>query len=937
MKAEQAFQQALAVSKRSTRETLIGGGALVGKNVTISKIEPIPGGNRVTFSYTLDDGQARTSTLDVMDGKDGAVGPPGKDGVDGNGILDISKIGSEGLVDTYRISFSDGTHYDHEVHNGRQGQQGIPGPQGKDGPQGRDGQQGIAGPKGNDGYPFLIYKEYADISAFDPDDFPEIGLMFMLRDGDGPTAPVYRYTGDPEAPYSYVTSLSGGESIKGEPGAPGRDGEQGPPGKNGRDGTTYTPKIGAVATVPHGTPASASVSVDEETSEATFNFSIPEGGQGPEGRQGRPGDTGKDGTTPHIGDNRHWFIGDTDTGVSANGLPGAQGEPGQDGEKGEPGRSMVAVRTDGDNNVIATFSDGTEADIGHLDINVSVDFLTSPGFGGLRYHAGKFQYYDKTSDTWIDAQATQDNPILVKIVPQAMQSISGTYDRKLGRNKLKWMEPNDTVIDGQAICVVEKVAIIRKLGSEPEDISDGIQVVQVPRRDFGRYADTWYVDGGFSPGYGDVWHYKAFPVSTTGFVNPSSLNDVPVSCRAATLYGFIIDQKESDPDSMITYIEDNEDLTPAHMDYENDRFDYGDWKDAWFIKGLKPCMLNYDGTVAYELDPDDYTKKKDGTPSDVANADFPGNAMVGIPKVYWKIVDNGDDTANIYICDTKLDGGFVCWSHIDNNGNEIDHCYMPSYYGSLVNDRLRSISGKQALVGTTDREQEIDYAKGNNLPDDIIWYTEVYSDRVLINLLLILIGRSTDTQNVFGAGNNDSSASTSDRGIKKSGTMDKKGLFWGSQDDISGVKVFGMEHWWGNAWRAVAGYVNAGGTQKVKMTYGQSDGSATDGYNLDGSGYIVIPDHALSIHVMGSYLKKVAFTEYGMIPMGVNGSSKTYFCDALWADADKISYVLYGGTTSNKDMVGAFITELENGTAAYWCYGACLSCKPLAPTGGGKT
>ena len=57
-----------------TDESLLGGGSLVGKNVTISSITPIDGGNRVTFSYTLDNGTVKTSTMDVMDGKDGADG-----------------------------------------------------------------------------------------------------------------------------------------------------------------------------------------------------------------------------------------------------------------------------------------------------------------------------------------------------------------------------------------------------------------------------------------------------------------------------------------------------------------------------------------------------------------------------------------------------------------------------------------------------------------------------------------------------------------------------------------------------------------------------------------------------------------------------------------------------------------------------------------------
>lgn len=85
------------------------------------------------------------------------------------------------------------------------------------------------------------------------------------------------------------------------------------------------------------------------------------------------------------------------------------------------------------------------------------------------------------------------------------------------------------------------------------------------------------------------------------------------------------------------------------MDYTKSKFNYGSWENAWFIKGLKPCMLNYDGTVAYELNPNNYEQKKDGTASDIKNVDFPGNAMIGVPKVYWKIINNGDDTATIYI------------------------------------------------------------------------------------------------------------------------------------------------------------------------------------------------------------------------------------------------------------------------------------------------
>ena len=126
--------ETLAAAKKFTSETVLGGGAVVGKNVTISSITPIEGGNRVTFSYTLDNGTVKTSTMDVMDGIDGLPGKDGKDGLngkdgqqgaDGIGISKIEKIGTVDLVDTYRITFTDNSTFDYEVKNGKDGQGGT--------------------------------------------------------------------------------------------------------------------------------------------------------------------------------------------------------------------------------------------------------------------------------------------------------------------------------------------------------------------------------------------------------------------------------------------------------------------------------------------------------------------------------------------------------------------------------------------------------------------------------------------------------------------------------------------------------------------------------------------------------------------------------------------------------------------------------------------
>ena len=68
---------ALAAAKKYTAETVLGGGALKGKNCIIQSITEITGGHRVTFKWTLDDGTEQTGTMDVMDGE-GASSYAGK-------------------------------------------------------------------------------------------------------------------------------------------------------------------------------------------------------------------------------------------------------------------------------------------------------------------------------------------------------------------------------------------------------------------------------------------------------------------------------------------------------------------------------------------------------------------------------------------------------------------------------------------------------------------------------------------------------------------------------------------------------------------------------------------------------------------------------------------------------------------------------------------
>ena len=358
------------------------------------------------------------------------------------------------------------------------------------------------------------------------------------------------------------------------------------------------------------------------------------------------------------------------------------------------------------------------------------------------------------------------------------------------------------------------------------------------------------------------------PDFTAIFPNAEQINDLVAGQHAianairgerknGVVFGFHIDGSESDPELAVTYLGDALGLIPAHMDYSAGKFNYGSWADAFFLP--RPCMLKYDGTVDYYLDRNDYTKKADGTASDIADTAYGGNAMMewGDNGIIWyKVVpDAGDpNSASVYIADHKADDGFVAWSFINNQGQLVPHFYTPIYTGSNDgNGKMRSLSGLAPTTSTT-ATQETTAARSNNADLDILWDTEVLADIILINFLLILMGKSLDTQTVFGQGYHTGASSAAN--LHASGLLNDKGLFFGYNDGSHSVKVFGMENWWGNHWRRYAGHLLVGGTQKVKLTHGTQDGSTDSDYDQTGSGYLTVTG-ATPTGTSSGYISKV--------------------------------------------------------------------------------
>ena len=391
---------------------------------------------------------------------------------------------------------------------------------------------------------------------------------------------------------------------------------------------------------------------------------------------------------------------------------------------------------------------------------------------------------------------------------------------------------------------------------------------------------------------------------------------INVTITAAVRYGYRIKESESDPYARVEYLFDAVGKTPAKMNFSTGIFEYGDWGNEWFITDNKPLMLKYDGTVDYYLDPNDYSKKEDGTVSDVANTSYDGNAMAQFPLVWIKRYSENGYNYEI-ISNVQYDEDYKAYAHTRADGSIADYFYLGLFGASGDSNKLRSIMN-EALATDLTIQQQFTACRANG----INWFYHTWSQREFIRTLLILIGKSTNTQAIFGIGHCDSS--TVDALL--SGTLYNKGQFYGYNSDKLQVKVFHIETLWGDLWHFVAGCINNNGTVYVKMT------PEGQGYQITNTtGYIntgvSLPSES------GTYISNMNCSEYGMLPTAVNGSTSTYYTDGYWVNTSGFCHAMTSAMHDTAAYAGMFTMEVARGYDYHnIATGATLSCEQPVDT-----
>lgn len=385
-------------------------------------------------------------------------------------------------------------------------------------------------------------------------------------------------------------------------------------------------------------------------------------------------------------------------------------------------------------------------------------------------------------------------------------------------------------------------------------------------------------------------------------------------------YGFKIDKQDVNPDTRVTYLYDAVGMTPAYMDFASGTFNYGSWGGVWFVKNNRPVALKFDGTVDYELNHTDFTKKLDGTASDVSDSTYAGNFMSEMPTVYVKRWE--DDRYNyIVFSDMQYDSDYQAQAHTNENGVVNSAIYLPMFKGSVdSNNRMRSIMGTYPS-GNTTGTNEVTYASNCGTGWQI-W------DKAKVDLimdLIILITKSTNCRAKIGNGDctTYNSSDTTNYGKMKSGyetdgtTRSANAQFHGSDGtDVSDygkhhMSAFFIEDLWGNRWDRVLGFNLVNNVYKVKMTAPYSLNSDSSYETLS-----VLPPSSTE-----GWLKNISSGTYGDIPAEVGATRSTGFANYFYKNKSDTRLSLFGGLCSHGLTVGRYWSLNNYSGASTWGIG----------------
>lgn len=347
----------------------------------------------------------------------------------------------------------------------------------------------------------------------------------------------------------------------------------------------------------------------------------------------------------------------------------------------------------------------------------------------------------------------------------------------------------------------------------------------------------------------------------------------------ANVYGFIENMAEMDCSKRITYIDANKNYSPMTIDLSGTHgATYNEWSNFPIITENKPCMVKYNGIKDYELDPTDYSKKLDGTSSDVANTSYNGGAYSWLPKIYKKTVIQGNYRTVEFSFEPRP--GFIAQGFIDEEEREMPGLWLPMFYGTEITQ-----NGKVKLMSlaTGSPSQNKNTATQKQYIDNLSKKARFYGGPIIDTIadLLTMFGKNNDVQAIFGTGNSGRSYAAENM---IANSVNNPGQFYGTTDGQSINRAFhSMLLLTQNQWQRDPYTLNIDGKFYVSTDYHYDITGAT---YLD-TGITVTPPSSNSWVYPHQYEQVDGF---GAIPKApYSGSQTTGGSDGLYLRADQLT------------------------------------------------
>lgn len=573
-----------------------------------------------------------------------------------------------------------------------------------------------------------------------------------------------------------------------------------------------------------------------------------------------------------------------------------------------------------------------DLDLEAIDAHMLKKLNTEEGIHGLRYFNDELQFHN--GETWVTIETGAGG-----LPPADMKAVSVNLGMDGTQLILRGSDPDDITVDGSTLVKWGGTKIVRKVGSYPTKVNDGVLVVDYQVRN--QYATNGFTDTGLVEGV--EYYYRWFPYSDQGVVNMSeseSSNRAHGSPKNQVILGVTADWQNNN----FTRTDNAVGLT-AGAPFDSFKM----------FGGRRRCIVADDRTIlAFYGDPA-YTETGKLTQQVVKNGKTYSvgtscQVMVYQPKFYYKVtpvtmVTNPHGTGQMirkatYQVAAVQYEGFKVHPCFVRNGVEVPYVLLSAFEASSQNsgnsyitnggslgNRLASIAGAKPTTGnagtfTRAVARNLAAARGTG------WQIGDGLTAACSQMLFLIEYASMNSQTALGQGNVSNTGNYAD-GVLTTGQTSSLGNASGEGSGTDGKRAVtyrGEENLWGNVWTWQDG-INAYNSSQGILYWADSgfaDDTTSSPYKSTG----------FNFSRTSNYISAFGYSttcDFMFIPCECNGDSANPVGDYFYQSytSSSILVALLGGLCNYGSAAGLFYWSVINSSSTSgWNVGARLACVP---------